>query len=369
MKKLLFTLSISTLFFACKSTKTAENQAATNKISALKFLGEQIIPENTYIDSVLVGGLSSIDYANGKYYAICDDKNKPVRFYEMALNYDLKGFHSVQVTKQININTSIKEVDPEALRFDASSQHFFWTSEGAIRRGVSPAIFEISKTGDFIGEIASLAQFQVQKGKQKGPRQNGTFECLSMAKNSDFIWLGMELPLREDGEAPSLERGKYPVRISKINKKTGELVFQFVYELAAIPKDSKPAGKFRVNGMPEILALGNKQFLVLERAYASGYADGGNTVKIFKVNAQKATDVKAIAALKNANYTAATKTVLLDFETIRSQLTNGIVDNIEGITFGKKLANGHQSIVVISDDNFKKFSPQLNQIIAFEVIP
>jgi hypothetical protein len=368
MRKLFFILTISILFWSCKSTKQSQKQTKIT-VSALKFIGEQIIPENTYIDSVLVGGLSSIDYAQGKYYAICDDKNKPVRFYELALDYDLNGFYKILINKQININSKIKEVDPEALRYDINSSHFIWTSEGAIRRGVSPAIFEISNEGDFVKEIPIASQFQAQKGKQKGPRQNGTFECLSMAEDSNFIWIGMELPLREDGEEPTLKKGKYPVRISKINKNSGEIIFQFVYELNAIPKDSKPAGKFRVNGMPEILALGNKQFLVIERAYASGYDDGGNTVKIFKVNAENATDVKAITALKNSNYIASTKTLVLDFESIRPQLTNGVVDNIEGITFGKKLANGHQSLIVISDDNFRKFSPQLNQIIVFEVIP
>jgi len=368
MNKITLVLAALALNWSCKSVKQT-HEATTTKITTLKFIGEQIIPENTYIDSVLVGGLSSIDYAQGKYYAICDDKNKPVRFYELALDYDLGGFYNVLINKQININSKTKEVDPEALRFDSVTGHFIWTSEGSIRRGVSPAIFEINKNGDFVKEIPIASQFQAQKGKEKGPRQNGTFECLSMTKDSDFIWIGMELPLREDGEEPSLKKGKYPVRISKINKNTGEIVFQFVYELDAIPKDSKPAGKFRVNGMPEILALGNKQFLVIERAYASGYDDGGNTVKIFKVNAQNATDIKAIATLKSANYSASTKALLLDFETIRPKLTNGIVDNIEGITFGKKLANGHQSLIVISDDNFRKFSPQLSQIIVFEVIP
>jgi hypothetical protein len=368
MKKIILIGVLFILTWSCKSTKQSQETTKTT-VSALKFIGEQIIPKNTYIDSVLVGGLSSIDYAQGKYYAISDDKNKPIRFYELALDYNLNGFHTVFINKQITINSKTEEVDPEALRYDINSKHFIWTSEGSIRRGVSPAIFEISNKGDFVKEIPIASQFQAQKGKEKGPRQNGTFECLSMAEDSNFIWVGMELPLREDGKEPRLEKGKYPVRISKINKNSGEIVFQFVYELDAIPKDSKPAGKFRVNGMPEILALGNKQFLVIERAYASGYDNGGNTVKIFKVNAVNATDIKAIIALKNTNYIASTKTLILDFESIRSQLTNGIVDNIEGITFGKKLANGHQSLIVISDDNFRKFSPQLNQIIVFEVIP
>ncbi len=356
-------LSLALILFSCKTA----NIATSNSIK-LRYIGEQVISENTKIDSVLVGGLSSIDYANGHYYVISDDKNIPIRFYELDLDYDQNTFKSVKINKQITITSNEKEVDPESLRFDKNDNTFIWTSEGSIRHNVSPGIFKIDQYGESLGAIATQKQFQVSTSKVKGPRQNGTFECLTMAKDPKYIWVGMELPLREDGDAPSLQKGNYPVRISKIDKKTGAVVFQFVYKLGAIPKDSKPAGKFSVNGTPEILALGNKQFLLIERAYASGYEDGGNTVYLYHVDASQATDIKNISALRNADYQAAKKTLVLDFESIRSKLTNGIVDNIEGITFGKPLANGNQTLVFVSDDNFKKFSPQLTQLIVFEVL-
>ena len=43
------------------------------------------------------------------------------------------------------------------------------------------------------------------------------------------------------------------------------------------------------------------------------------------------------------------------------------IDNIEGITFGKKLPNGHDTLVLVADNNFNK--EQQTQIIAFEVLP
>ena len=363
MKPFGIILGLTLVLFSCKTA----NITTSNSVK-LRLIGEQVIPENTKIDSVLVGGLSSIDYANGHYYAISDDKNAPIRFYELDLEYDQHTFKSVKINRQISITSGEKEVDPESLRYDKSDNTFIWTSEGSIRHNVSPAIFKINQNGKPLAKIPTPKQFQVSANETKGPRQNGTFECLSMAKDPKYIWVGMELPLREDGDAPSLEKGNYPVRISKIDKKTGNVAFQFVYELGNIPKDSKPARKFSVNGTPEILALGNKQFLLIERAYASGYEDGGNTVYLYHVDASQATDVKKTASLRDANYQAAKKTLVLDFEDIRSKLTNSIVDNIEGITFGKPLANGNQTLVFVSDDNFKKFSPQLTQLIVFEVL-
>jgi hypothetical protein len=43
------------------------------------------------------------------------------------------------------------------------------------------------------------------------------------------------------------------------------------------------------------------------------------------------------------------------------------VDNLEGMAFGPRLANGHASLVMISDDNFS--ATQVTQVLVFEVIP
>jgi hypothetical protein len=58
---------------------------------------------------------------------------------------------------------------------------------------------------------------------------------------------------------------------------------------------------------------------------------------------------------------------VFNFEDIKNQLTAGIIDNIEGITFGPKLANGNQSLLLISDDNFQLYGKQLNQLILLEI--
>ncbi|PTI78758.1 hypothetical protein BU064_06995, partial [Staphylococcus succinus] len=43
------------------------------------------------------------------------------------------------------------------------------------------------------------------------------------------------------------------------------------------------------------------------------------------------------------------------------------VDNIEGMTFGKKLPNGNDSLVLVVDNNFNK--TQKTELLAFEVMP
>ena len=218
--------------------------------------------------------------------------------------------------------------------------------------------------GNILKKIKTPKMFQLKKNL----RHNGTFEGLSLSNNTDFIWVGMELPLKQDGNKPRLIEGNYPIRISKINKNNGKIVFQFAYMLDKIFKDSKPSGKFKTNGLSEILSIDDIHFLVLERAYSSGYENGGNSIKIYFVNCNKATNISEINSLLDLEFVPATKTLLFDFETIRSKLTNKIIDNIEGITFGPTLKNGNKTLLVISDDNFKKFGKQITQIIAFEIM-
>jgi hypothetical protein len=59
--------------------------------------------------------------------------------------------------------------------------------------------------------------------------------------------------------------------------------------------------------------------------------------------------------------------LVFNFNDVKQQLTQGIIDNIEGITFGPKLPNGNQSLLLVSDNNFQAFGLQLNQFILMEI--
>ena len=110
------------------------------------------------------------------------------------------------------------------------------------------------------------------------------------------------------------------------------------------------------------------EFLILERAFSGGYDDGGTTVKLYYANTKGATNISKTRSLKEADYRVATKTLLVEFDDLRSQLTNGVVDNLEGMCFGPRLPNGNQTLMIVSDNNFNKFNPQLNQFLLFEII-
>jgi hypothetical protein len=344
-------LFLSLFLLNCSSTKN------TNIIK-LRFIDEYVIPANTIYKNTLVGGLSGIDFHDNQYYVVSDDK-KNLRYYNLKIDFNKHKINQVLITNITHLNLN-KIYDLESIR--VQKNHILITSEGNSDEISTPSILKVDFKGNLFQEISSKNTF-----KNLTPRHNGTFESLSV--NNNYYFTAMELPFKEDGNEPSLKKGKYPIRISKINKKTNELENQYAYMLDKIPRDSKPSGKFLVNGLTELIQVTKNTFLTIERSYASGHKDGGNNVKIYQIDISNASDITKINSLTNTKYTPVKKELMFDFEWIRGKLTKEKVDNIEGITFGPKLENGNKSLIVIADNNFNKFSKQLNQIIIFEVIP
>ncbi len=374
--------SILPLFFLFLNCSSCSNNPGTsspdtnqNTISAVKFIDEFVFPDQE-INGVPIGGFSGIDYQNGKWYIICDTSNPPIRYYEANISYTKDGFQDVGITNMIEIKDASENpleqgvVDPEAIRLDPATNTILYTSEGSINNGINPALIELSAQANQIRSFTLPDNFKANATDDtSGPRHNGVLEGLSLSFDNKGYWVSFELPLIEDGPEPTTTDTNSPVRITYLNKTTGAAERQFAYELDPVARKATLGTTFEVNGLVEILAYDENKFLALERSFASGYLDGGNNVKIYKVDASNATNILSLESLANATYTKATKTLLFDFETIRSQLTRTTVDNLEGISFGPKLADGSRSLVVISDNNFNSFFPQLNQLIVFRVVP
>jgi len=167
-----------------------------------------------------------------------------------------------------------------------------------------------------------------------------------------------------DGPEPQLIPTNSPVRITHIDS-IGKTTKQFAYKLDAVAKT--PKKDFLVNGLTDILEYEKDKFFIIERSYASGLGNQGNTIRIYKADATDATNILEIDGLIDAKYVPATKELLFDFEQVRSQLTNKSIDNIEGICFGPKLENGNKTLILVSDNNFNSLGEQLNQFILLEI--
>jgi len=361
MKKILKTnllLFLILLIFSCSSLKKTN----TEQIQ-LRFLDEYIVPENIMINKTLVGGLSGIDYYNGIYYLVCDDASNP-RYYTAIIDINHKKMDNITFNKVIKIKDSTHYLDLEAIRYNPTNNKIMITSEGSISRQKDPSLFSVNSIGSIDSFFEIPKEFKATSSQK--PRNNGTLEGLSISNDKKGVWMAMELPLEIDGPEPKITTTKSPIRITYIDNQTKKPTKQFTFLLDKI--DKKPLSDFAVNGLTDILEYRLNQFFVIERSYSSGLGNQGNTIKIFNIDASKASNTLTNNNLLNSNYIPATKALLFDFESVRDLLTDKSIDNIEGITFGPKLENGNRTLILVADNNFNKLGKQLNQFMLLEIL-
>lgn len=362
--------------FSCTVTK---NHSSKSEINQITFLNEYMIPHNFVFDSTVVGGLSGIDYdaTHDVYHFICDDRSdfNPARFYtaKILINNDkidtvifqkTTFFKNIQGKYYPNRKQDANFTpDPESLRYDAVSNTFIWTDEGeriVNANGVrllNPGIYEINPQGQLLDSFQLPSQFHMTD-KNFGPRQNGVFEGMTFGDGNKTIYVSTEEPLLNDGPRAGLNDSSAIIRIIKFDRKTKKQISQFVYEIDPVATTPTPIDGFRVNGISDILYVGNNQLLVIERSFSTGKMSC--TIKLYLADLSNATDVSKENYLEKGKVKTIPKKLLLNMDDL------GIfIDNIEGVTFGPKLKNGNRSLLFVADNNFNPF--EKTQILLFEI--
>ncbi len=324
----------------------------------LKFLDEYLYPANQMFQGTKIGGLSGIAYQNDTYYIVCDDSKNP-RYYKAKIDINNRKISNVTFTEVIVFD---KEQDFYSSNFlDLESivlqnENVIISSEGSINKDKKPSIFASNMQGDFIAEYTIPDKFLTQS------RHNGVFESLSESIDNQGIWCANELPLKSDGSEAGYPHTHSPLRFTYYDTKTKQATKEFIYELSPLPLQNTSNND--MNGVSDILEYKENEFLVIERAFQSK-----NVIRIFKVSVEEnSTNSLNMNSLNYAEYIPLKKELIFDFESIRTELTNQKIDNIEGVTFGETLPNGNKTIIFISDDNFQNYGLQLNQFILFELI-
>ncbi|MDE3235082.1 MAG: esterase-like activity of phytase family protein [Bacteroidota bacterium] len=351
-------------------------------IRKLNLLGEYDVPYNLSFRNTTVGGLSGIDYdAKHKiYYLISDDRSaiNPARFYTAKLFFTEKGIDSVAFTgvkymlqangtaypnsKQDPAHTP----DPESIRYNATTHQLIWTSEG--ERIVkakdtvleNPAITIMSTDGKFIDSFPLPVNLRMH-AFEKGPRQNGVLEGATFSKDYKQFYVNVEEPLYEDGTRAETEPNDAWIRLFKFNTATKKNIAQYAYHIDPVAHPAITKEAFKINGVPDILWLNDQQLLVMERSFSTGRL--ACTIKIYLADLHKASNVMNNSSFKkNSSFVSASKKLLLNMDTL-----GRYIDNVEGMTFGPTLPNGHRTLLMIADNNFSPV--EKTQFFLFEVIP
>lgn len=346
--------------------------------AGLQYLGQAVLAPQTVVEGTVVGGLSGISYDAGRdcYYVISDDRSAsgPARFYTVRMSVSDRGVTDVTISgvhplldddgrpfgpRDFAATPPVIPPDPEGIAFDAGRQRLYWSSEGERTEGPHGAVLAdpwvriAGLDGRYLGRFSMPPQLAMSQ-ELTGPRRNTTLEGLTVTGDGRMLFAAMEGPGYDDGPPPDAAHGAL-TRITAYDL-TGPApdapVAQYAYRLE--PAD-QGAGRAGTNGLTDLVALSDTEFLVTERAYGEH-----PTVRLFRAEIADATDVLATPALAGSEVTPMRKTLLADLS-----MTPGLhpLDNIEGLTLGPRLPDGRRTVILVSDDNF---SPsQVTQFVAF----
>ncbi|NJR66132.1 MAG: phytase [Leptolyngbyaceae cyanobacterium CRU_2_3] len=387
-----------------------DGKASVGKtVVSVDFAGQQTFPTNTTLTlngiPTQIGGLSGLTYdaTQDRYYIISDDRgdrtlaatgttpppadNIPPRFYTAEIKLDEAGQPSTIFTgvtllrdSQGNPFAPLK-LDPEDIVVTQKGTVFI-SSEGEVNptagRVTAPLVNEFDLiTGQQVRSLLIPQKFlpvvQDTNGNGKtdagdtlvsGIRNNLAFESLTITPDQQFLYTATENALIQDGAAATVTDGTRS-RIIQYNLATGQPEKEYLYNVDPVAKTPTPETAFSTNGLVDLLAIDNRgTFLAVERSFSTGVPGTGNTIKIYQISLQGATDISAIDALNSLNPEQIAK-----IQPVQKQLVLNLddlnlptgTDNIEGIEFGPKLADGRQSIVLVSDNNFS--GTQFTQIL------
>jgi len=351
--------------FRVQSVTAKDNQVT---LASYELIGTTSIPTGTQFENTEIGGLSSITYDpnRGVYYAISDDQGTidPVRYYTLSIDVsdgqldpgDITFLDVTTMSDASGMPYTSASLDPEGLILTHEGSLYF-TSEGFAARvpPVDPFIDRMNLNGRQNRSLIIPDKFLPNLGGTQGVRSNLAFESLNVTPDERYLFTASEGALAQDGPAANLGQSSF-ARILQYRLSSGQPGNEYVYVVNPVAEVPVPATQFRVNGLVELLPLDNVgTMLALERSFSVGAEGGGNTIWLYEIQTQGATDVSGEFSLypngvgqPPISFTPVTKRLILNVEE-----DLGIEpDNIEGMAFGPALPDGRLPLILVSDNNF-----------------
>jgi hypothetical protein len=332
---------------------------ARRSVAAAESLGTVTFPTGATFADTEVGGLSAVAYdaAHDHYYILSDDRSQraPARVYTALIDLADGELEEGDVTFQEVITLTdaagapyvTDSIDPEGLALAADGRLFLSSEgDGAL---LPPFVGSYTRAGRASGELPLPDYYLPSADGTMGVRSNQVFESVTLSPDQRTLTTAVENALVQDGPAADLDQSS-PSRFLSYEVATGAPIHEWVYGVDAVPVAPEPESGVRDNGIADLLALDNRgTFLVLERSYIEGV---GNDIRLYEANVEGADDVLGRPSLGvEGEMPEAGSTVAKRLVANLSEL--GIdPDNVEGMAFGPRLADGRQSLILVSDNNF-----------------
>ena len=254
-------------------------------------------------------------------------------------------------------------LDPEGVRVANCGGSFFVSDE------YGPFLYEFGPNGRRKRAIALPTKLLVDypsanptdelKQNAFGRQANRGMEGLAISPDGTKLYGILQSPLIQDGGlggASGTSRVGTNVRIVEVDLKTGSFR-EFLYTL------DKPG-----YGVSEILAVNDRELLVLERDGTSGLT--AVFKRVFKIDISEATDIRGMKQLPSTGLPAGvvpvSKAPFLDL-LVALGVNSGTPEKFEGLAFGPDLNDGRHQLLVTVDNDFK--TTQATAFYAFAIDP
>ncbi|MBZ9557602.1 esterase-like activity of phytase family protein [Halomonas coralii] len=313
------------------------------RVAGADFLGLVALPDGLSFQQTPLGGLSGLTRdGSGGYLAISDDRSDlaPARFYSLRLDLadgrlddgDVRFTDVTTLWQAQGEAFASGTIDPEGIAYGDDGTLFI-SSEGDSDQGIAPFVGHFGRDGQLLSMLEMPAALIPDGSGESGVRNNLALESLTLTPDGETLFTATESALVQDGPGPGIDSGS-PSRILQYDARSGEVEHQYVYP-------TEP-GNF---GLVEMLALDDGHLLALERNY---FADVGNTIRLYEVDLGAATDINGVKSLEETSgVRPVDKRLVADLGEL------GIdPDNVEGMSLGPRLADGRQSLILVSDNNF-----------------
>jgi hypothetical protein len=375
--------------------------------AAVTFIGEGVIPGNTTDQSGLTGlledGVTPHNLAGGfgsglaysgrgnLYYATpdrgpADGATSYIdRFYTLRIDLKRQSADRYQVMPQI-VATRLMRSDSHthftgsAAAFDAtgSSASLRFDPEGARVSACGNSLFVSDEYGPYLYEFSLASGKRLRSlpvpnkylidypsitpgvelaNNVAGRQSNRGMEGLAISPDGSKLYGIMQSPLLQDGGLDAAaKRVGLNARLVEIDTATGA-AREFLY-----PLDDKG------NGISEILAVNEREFLVLERDGKPGAE--ARIKKIYKIDIAAASDIRAVRQLPASGIPAGIapvgKSLFIDLLNPAFGLAGAsFPEKIEGLAFGPDLEDGRHLLLVANDNDFVASQP--TRLFAFAI--
>lgn len=315
-----------------------------------------------------VGGLSGLafDPSTSTLFTISDNRNTPM-FYQFQVKVSLDpnevdifptAVKLLRMTADRPFHPQF--IDPEGIALLPGGN--FLVSQEGLSPILPPSLMEFNSSSVFKRHIPVPSKFIAYSNadeQTQGVLHNGAFETLTIDPDKKTVFLATEFWLMQD-EPFIIKSEQAFVRI---------LTFDYLNSPDKFTQKSEYLYNLHgMQGLVDMIAYSQTELLSLERGW-----DPINKIQhsqIYKVSTSGATNITSNFAVTSTEHiTPTAKELLLDLQTIIPKLSQVYpkLDNYEGISFGPKLANGHDTLIIVSDNNFSEH--QMTVFLVFEVIP